>query len=321
MSFLSQAKNLVLQLLYKRIILILLVLFIIGIAITVGGMLSLSSGLIESQALHNAKVTALTLQQARSVYSSEVLDRLQEVPQVTITHNYLGKFGAVPLPVNYLKQLSLNISEKDNSAISTRLYSRYPFPGHTPAETSKDDFETAALKYLEQNPQEIFYRIEKLNGRKTLRYAEPDIMKASCVRCHNSHPDSPKKDWQVGQVRGVLEVKQPIERIVLESRQDLTAIALKLGIVAILSLSGLTLAISKFKLVNKELSILVKNRTAQLTTANSELIQVRKQITQLQIQVDRKKHQKEVNEIVNSDNFDWIFQQGKKWRGENLDSL
>lgn len=318
MSFLSQIKNRIFQLLYKRIIFILLVLFIIGIAIAVSSMLSLSSGLIESQALDNAKITAQTLQEARSLYNTEVLDRLQEVPQVTITHNYPGKFGAVPLPVNYLNQLSFNISEKKDSAISTRLYSRYPFPGHTAAEISKDDFEMAALKYLEQNPQEIFYRIEKLNDRETLRYAEPDIMEASCVSCHNSHPDSPKKDWQVGQVRGVLEVKQPLDRIILQSRQDLTQIAFKLGIVAILSLLGLTLAIGKFKLINKQLSVLVKNRTTELTTANTELVQVRKQITQLQIQVDQKKHQKEVNEIVNSDNFDWISQQGKKWRRENL---
>ena len=318
MSF-SQAKHFIFQLIYKRIIFILLLLFIIGIAIAVSSMLGLSSGLIESQALYNARITAQTLQESRSLYSAEVVDRLGKVPEVTVTHNYPGKFGAVPLPINYLNLLSLNISEKKDSSISMRLYSRYPFPGHTAAEISRDEFETAALRYLEKNPQEIFYRLEKLNGRQTLRYAEPDIMKASCVSCHNSHPDSPKTDWQVGQVRGILEIKQPLDRIILQSRQSLTQITLKLGIVAMLALLGLALAISRLKSINQKLKTLVKNRTAELTTANTELTNVRQQITQLRIQVDRKKHQKEVNEIVNSDDFDWIARQGKKWRRENLD--
>ena len=42
--------------------------------------------------------------------------------------------------------------------------------------------------------------------------AGPVIMGAACVACHNAHPDSPKKDWKVGDVRGIQEisVQQPI---------------------------------------------------------------------------------------------------------------
>ncbi|NRB19859.1 MAG: HAMP domain-containing protein [Rhodobacteraceae bacterium] len=32
-----------------------------------------------------------------------------------------------------------------------------------------------------------------------------------CVSCHNSHPDTPKVGWQVGDVRGVLEVRENIQ--------------------------------------------------------------------------------------------------------------
>ena len=31
-------------------------------------------------------------------------------------------------------------------------------------------------------------------------------MGAACVSCHNTHPDSPKRDWKVGDVRGIQEV-------------------------------------------------------------------------------------------------------------------
>ena len=31
-------------------------------------------------------------------------------------------------------------------------------------------------------------------------------MKAACVKCHNAHPGSIKKDWKIGDVRGIQEV-------------------------------------------------------------------------------------------------------------------
>jgi PAS domain S-box-containing protein len=31
-------------------------------------------------------------------------------------------------------------------------------------------------------------------------------MRKACVTCHNAHPDSPKRDWKVGDVRGIQEV-------------------------------------------------------------------------------------------------------------------
>ena len=37
-------------------------------------------------------------------------------------------------------------------------------------------------------------------------------MGPACVSCHNSHPESPKRDWKVGDVRGIqeLSITQPI---------------------------------------------------------------------------------------------------------------
>ncbi len=31
-------------------------------------------------------------------------------------------------------------------------------------------------------------------------------MAPACVTCHNAHPESPKHDWKVGDVRGIQEV-------------------------------------------------------------------------------------------------------------------
>ncbi len=44
-----------------------------------------------------------------------------------------------------------------------------------------------------------------------MRYVVADTMQESCVACHNSHPDSLKTDWAVGDVRGGLEVVVPVD--------------------------------------------------------------------------------------------------------------
>jgi methyl-accepting chemotaxis protein len=45
-----------------------------------------------------------------------------------------------------------------------------------------------------------------------VRFAVSDVMNApGCVACHNARPDSPKRDWKLGDVRGVLEVVLPID--------------------------------------------------------------------------------------------------------------
>jgi adenylate cyclase len=46
----------------------------------------------------------------------------------------------------------------------------------------------------------------------SVRLVAPVIMGAACVSCHDTHPESQKRDWKVGDVRGIQEVSitQPI---------------------------------------------------------------------------------------------------------------
>ena len=39
-----------------------------------------------------------------------------------------------------------------------------------------------------------------------VQVAFPIRMSEACVACHNTHPDSPKHDWKVGDVRGIQAV-------------------------------------------------------------------------------------------------------------------
>jgi CheY-like chemotaxis protein len=84
-----------------------------------------------------------------------------------------------------------------------RLYSDYPFPWRTPAETKLDEFQVKALATLRASPDEPVVNFFEIDGQMVVRYAAADRMREACVQCHNTHPDSPKRDWKTGDVRGV----------------------------------------------------------------------------------------------------------------------
>lgn len=90
------------------------------------------------------------------------------------------------------------------------LYSDYPFLWRKEG-GPQDSFEKDALTELRRNPDKPFYRFENYQGQPYLRYAVADLLRESCVDCHNNHPESPKRDWKEGDVRGVLEVNWPME--------------------------------------------------------------------------------------------------------------
>ena len=98
---------------------------------------------------------------------------------------------------------------------SARLYSNHPFPWRSESSTL-DEFEKRAIQQLSDSPGEPYYEFEKSPDGGYLRYATADIMRPACVRCHNLHPQSPKRDWKVGDLVGVLEISMPMRMPVKE---------------------------------------------------------------------------------------------------------
>jgi signal transduction histidine kinase len=139
------------------------------------------------------------------------------------------------------------------SGESTFLYSPHPFPGREDGGL-RDDFARGAWEALGRDPKAPFYRFETIGERKVLRYATADLMRSSCVACHNSHPDSPKRDWREGDVRGVLEVRLPMHRIEAETRAALQGSVLLAAVGGTLGIGLLGLVISRLRRTGDELA-------------------------------------------------------------------
>jgi class 3 adenylate cyclase len=269
-QLISQALTALTRLLYQQTILILTLLFCTGVAAALWNMSRLSSNLIESQALQNAALYSQAIKEARTLYSTDAVDRVKAGHGIIITHDYATKEGAIPLPATYLIQLGSRLSEK-NPGMSIRLYSDYPFPWRRKEGGPRDNFEREALRNLRQNPKQTFFRFETFQGRRSLRYAQADILKPTCVACHNTHPDSPKTDWKVGDVRGILEITSPLDNLIAQTHEGLRGTFVMLSLLCVLGVFGLTLVIGRLRQTSKELERRVIERTAQLQEANEQL--------------------------------------------------
>jgi len=258
------------NLIFKRITLVLIVLFCIGVGMALSSMQRLSAELIAAHALQNATLSARAINQARVLYSDEVVNRARTVEGLMVTHDYKSYPGAIPNPATYTIEVGNRLSAQHPGDL-VRLYSDYPFPLRQAEGGAKDAFEREALTYLRRHPGRRFFRIEKRLGKPTFRYAEAVVMEQSCVACHNTHPESPKTDWQVGDVRGVLEVVQPLGEIMAQVDTRLRSTSVMLGGLSLLGVSGLTLVIGKLRRTAKDLEQRVRERTTDLATANQDL--------------------------------------------------
>src|SRR6476469_5968092 len=259
------------QLIYKQIILPVTLLVCVGVGVAMANVSRLCSTLIESQVLHNATLYAQAVKEARTLYSSDVVRPLNTAEAINFTHDYNPTKVTVPVPASFLIELGNHITKK-NPEVSLRLYSNYPFPWRRKEGGVRDDFERQAITYLTQNPTQKFFRIDDSRGKPAFRYAEADILSSSCVNCHNTHPDSPKTDWKVGDVRGILEITQPLDTITQHTQSELNNLFLLLVGLSILGITGLTVSISRLRQNAKQLEQRVRERTAQLQETNVELL-------------------------------------------------
>lgn len=200
------------NIIHKRPILTIFLLFVLGVAAILGNMVYLSNSINKELALKYADSYLIALNTFHSFYSTEVVSRVKSNGG-EISADYKNRPGAIPVPATFSIELASKITETE-SGVTTRLYSDFPFSTRING-GPKDEYESLALSHLRfaDDKKQPFIRYEKINGQLTLRFAKALIMQESCVNCHNSHADSPKKDWKVGDVRGARVVNITLDNI------------------------------------------------------------------------------------------------------------
>jgi serine/threonine protein kinase len=190
----------------------------IGAAYAIFRLISVGNEVVRQATIDSTALQARMLEDVNALYSSAVASRVDRT-HVQVTHDYAEKAGAIPIPATFLTDLAAKISQH-GSGTQMRQYSDYPFRFREP--WKMDAFEKNALVTLRNDPTHPVYSFEEVDGRPSLRFAVGRRMEAGCVACHNTHPDSTKTDWKVGEVRGVLEIVRPLDQDVERMKAGLT---------------------------------------------------------------------------------------------------
>lgn len=216
---------------------------------------ALSAKLLLSQADEFGRV----VDDVRDFYATDVVDRVLNAPgPVTTVHNYRDIPGAIPIPATLSLELG-RLSRANNGNVRYRFVSEYPFAGRAPHPL--DAFERGALATLRADPRQPVREVTGSIFERNVRVATPIIMAQACVSCHNAHPASPKRDWKVGDVRGIQEiaVSQPIEANVFAFKYLL------------FYLVAAGIAGACFILLQKRQARLIENMNGELSQANDFL--------------------------------------------------
>lgn len=243
----------------------------------------LHKDLVHSSALNYANVFVKSVLTYRDIYSSQVVANVKK-GGLEVTHDYHAKEAAIPLPATFTLLFGEKFTELRLGS-SMELYSPYPFPWRETGGLG-NDFKKAAWESFRTNPDEPFYRFEKIDGHASMRYAVADKLKASCIGCHNGHPLSPKTDWQEGDIRGVMEVVVPLGEASTTIQQQLNYVYLAIIGLGVLFVIGVVLSVRRM------------HRTAtELTDHVDEL-----EITQAAYQAELKERLKSQEEAENANN-------------------
>lgn len=228
--------------------------------VAIGGfwyLFSLSTHFVHSTALESTRMEANMLESINEFYSEGVISGLDH-DRIEVTHKYATTPHSVPLPFTFMIDAGERISQ-DESGMQVKIYSDFPW---RPEGGPQNDFELRAIEALglgcrtlpetENTEARVssksdvegrsYHEFVDVNGEPMLRYARAQIMNQSCIDCHNHHEASPKQDWIVGEVGGVLSITRPLERDVALTRSGLKSAFYLIGTVAMF-LTGLSLCV------------------------------------------------------------------------------
>ena len=183
------------------------VLLLVGLPVAIlADLRELSRNALTKQAEEFSQI----IDSVRNFYAQDVVARVIAAHgDVHPTNKFREIQGGIPIPATFSLELGKLVGETGD--VGYRFISDYPFKGRDPH--LLDAFETRALADLRADPTHPIIESGGSLLDRTVRIATPIVMGTACVSCHNTHPDSPKKDWKVGDVRGIQEitVRQPVE--------------------------------------------------------------------------------------------------------------
>ena len=145
------------------------------------------------------------LEANRNNYTDNVVVKLQR--DGIEAHEHWKDERGVPLPAQYLMESGRLVNLKGLN-LNFRLSSLTPIYVWNGANT---DLERQALGAVEKDASKPHFGFIKKNGVRMFQavYADRATSQA-CVDCHNTHPNSPRRDFKLNDVMGGIVITFPV---------------------------------------------------------------------------------------------------------------
>jgi hypothetical protein len=140
----------------------------------------------------------------REMYTRQVVHRLQNEDKVLRAGEHWKDEKLLPLPAQMFRMGAERVREQTRT-LSYGLLSLWPINKQNGPHT---EAERAGLRTVADDPDHNHYTVEALPAGRwfTAVYADRAVSPA-CVECHNHHPDSPRRDFRVGDVLGGIVIR------------------------------------------------------------------------------------------------------------------
>ncbi len=200
----------------------------------------LNTWFVQGMALDSARLYSDMLEEFNAYYSDvrgEFFQHGQDTGQVP-----------PPLPATLQIEVAERISRREDGML-VRVFSPHSFRQEL---RPKDRFEQETLDEFnglikngsfDSNQMLEHFEFVTIDDRRYLKYARGQLMKESCIDCHNTHKDTPKTDWAKGDLAGVLTLTRPLDRDIVRTRAGFRgASILMLAVASALTACGLIFA-------------------------------------------------------------------------------
>lgn len=142
----------------------------------------------------------------RAFYTIHVVERLEEQGGIKVDGEWRTHKKTLPLPVQFVTESSNMFSSF--TGLRYRLISLWPI---NPKNKPRDQIDKHSLEAVIERPEQSVSRTIKVDNQTFYHAIYADVaVSQSCVACHNTHPNSPKKDFQIGDVMGGLVIEFPL---------------------------------------------------------------------------------------------------------------
>ncbi len=185
-------------------------------------MVEVSQHQIANSALERAQVATTQIKADRTYYAKNVVGKLKDDSVgITLGDNYRNVHKAIPLPATFVREVSAGLADKAH--YSYELVSKWNI---APSKGLSNETYRRAWNAISRNPDKPYKEFVPMGKGLAVSYATADLADAqACVSCHNSHPKSPKHDFKLGDLMGILVVTAPVTQDPVVARQILNRLA------------------------------------------------------------------------------------------------